>query len=310
MARGWLSDLLGAIWRVNGEEQIDRRAVNFIAGDGMEISAEDNPATGACDVTFSASGGGGGEEEQDPVEFVYTEPTDYYDDHIVAGTINLASYPWATQIECFLVGGGEGGQSGDTDEGGTGGGSGWVAQGRSRILTPGTGSISVLVGRGGPGGVYSADPPAKGDGGVGGNSIVVSTALEQSFVAGSGGISPLGAGRVVGSGWAPGGVPTPDVSSTAPDTHHPLTMLHAGDQMYRAGANGGGGSTNTDDGGGGAPGQLVTTEFAEAGVTATGQGGGPGQGYGAGGGGGGRDASAPGAGGVGADGYVRVVLLP
>src|SRR5690606_7291281 len=60
MARGWLPDLLGAIWRVNGDEQIDRQAVNFIAGDGVEITAEDNPATEACDVTISASGGGGG----------------------------------------------------------------------------------------------------------------------------------------------------------------------------------------------------------------------------------------------------------
>jgi|GEM_PF-3780414 len=60
MAKGWLPDLIGALVRVAGIEAVSRRTINFIAGAGVTITAEDNPGAEQTDVTFVSSAGSSG----------------------------------------------------------------------------------------------------------------------------------------------------------------------------------------------------------------------------------------------------------
>lgn len=62
---GWLDDLIGAVIKVGGVETIDRKVRNFIAGDGITITAEDNPGSGQTDITISSDGGASVEESID-----------------------------------------------------------------------------------------------------------------------------------------------------------------------------------------------------------------------------------------------------
>jgi hypothetical protein len=56
----WLKDVLTKTIKIAGIEQVSRRALNFVAGDGIEITAEDDDAGKVTHLTIAATGEGGG----------------------------------------------------------------------------------------------------------------------------------------------------------------------------------------------------------------------------------------------------------
>src|SRR5688572_2478489 len=72
----WLKDVLTKTIKISGIEQVSRRALNFVAGDGIEITAEDDDAGKATVLTISATGeggGGGGATAAEDVSYDNTE---------------------------------------------------------------------------------------------------------------------------------------------------------------------------------------------------------------------------------------------
>lgn len=61
----WLKDVLTKTIKIAGIEQVSRRALNFVAGDGIEITAEDDDAGKVTHLTIAATGEGSGGDADD-----------------------------------------------------------------------------------------------------------------------------------------------------------------------------------------------------------------------------------------------------
>ena len=101
----------------------------------------------------------------------------------------------SSEIEIFAVGGGGGGANHSQGHSGGAGGAGGVVYGTIPAVTFGTGSVTVTIGSGGPGG----PPPGNGDGTQGGDTTLAGASLPTTITAKGGGHANAG-----GQGPAPG----------------------------------------------------------------------------------------------------------
>ena len=101
----------------------------------------------------------------------------------------------SSDIEIFAVGGGGGGANHSQGHSGGAGGAGGVVHGTIPASTFGTGTVTVTIGSGGPGG----PPPGNQDGTQGGNTTIAGASLPTTITAKGGGHANAG-----GQGPAPG----------------------------------------------------------------------------------------------------------
>ena len=163
----------------------------------------------------------------------------------------------SSDIEIFAIGGGGGGANHSSGHSGGGGGAGGLVYGTIPSPTFGTGTVTVTIGTGGPGGPSPGDQP--GTNGV--NTTIAGASLPTTITAKGGGRANAGgAGPAPGTPGGSGGGGSARNGSAGGSATQPGTNTPNYPGLTDAGANGGTsmpgaiGGNNAGGGGGGAGG--------------------------------------------------------